>query len=89
MWPDRVSNLGLLALEALRTRPGILDGKRQQNTVNSLYNDIHIKSKICYNVNLVCTKISGSCFFSLIFPFYSSRKHTFCVFVRIASPKRF
>ena len=29
--------------------------------------------------SLVCTKISGSCIFSLIFPFYSSGKNTFCV----------
>ena len=32
-------------------------------TVNSLYNDIRYKSKIRYNVNLVCTKISGLCIF--------------------------
>ena len=31
------------------------------NTVNSLYNDIRYNSKIRYNVNLICTKISGSC----------------------------
>ena len=53
--------------------------------VNPFYNDIRYNSKILYNVNLVCTKISGS-YFSLIhvFPFYSSGKHTFRVFVRIA-----
>ena len=37
--------------------------------MNPLYNDIRYNSKIGYNVNLVCTKISGSCIFSLIFPF--------------------
>ena len=58
-------------------------------TVNPLYNDIRYGSKIRYNVNLVCTKISGSCMFSLIFPCYSPGKHTFYVFVRIASPRRF
>ena len=55
------------------------------STVNPLYKDIRYNSKICYNVNLVCTKISGLCIFSLIFLFYSSGKDTFCVFVRIAS----
>ena len=54
-------------------------------TVNPLYNDIRYNSEIRYSVNLVCTKISGSCIFSLLFPCYSSGKHTFCVFVRIAS----
>ena len=33
------------------------------STVNPLYNDIHYNSKIRYNVNSVCTKISGSCIF--------------------------
>ena len=33
-------------------------------TVDPLYNDIHYNSKICYNINLVCTKISVSLFFS-------------------------
>ena len=59
------------------------------STVNPLYNGIRYNSKIRYNVNLVCTKISGSCIFSLIFPCYSSGKHTFCIFVRIASARRF
>ena len=56
--------------------------------MNPLNNDIRYNSKIRYNVNLVCTKISGSCIFSLLFPCYSSGKHTFCVFVRIASLKK-
>ena len=47
--------------------------------MNSLYDDIRYNSKIRYNVNLVCTKVSGSYIFSLIFPCYSSGKHTFCV----------
>ena len=66
------------------------------NTVNPVNNDIRYYSKIRYNIILVSTKISGSCFFvllllsfSLIFPCYSSGKHTFCVFVRIASARRF
>ena len=59
---------------------------KNDNTVNPLYNDIRYNSRIRYNVNF-CTKISGSSFFSLIFPCYSSGKHTctFCVFFRIAS----
>ena len=59
------------------------------STVSPLYNDIRYNSKIRYNVNLVCTKISRSFIFSLMFPFYSSGQHTFCIFVRIASARRF
>ena len=40
-------------------------------TVNPLYNDIRYNSKTRSNVNLVCTKISGSCIFSLTDPCYS------------------
>ena len=61
----------------------------EANTVNPLYNDIRYNSKIRYNFSLVCTKISGSCIFSLIFPFYSSGTHAFYVFVRNASSRRF
>ena len=57
------------------------------NTVNPLYNDIRFNSKIHNNVNLVRTKISGSCIFSLLFPCYSSGKHMFRVFVRGDSNK--
>ena len=32
--------------------------------MNPLYNDIRYDSKIRYNVNVVCTKISGSCIVS-------------------------
>ena len=46
-------------------------------TVNHLYNDIPYNSKICYNVNLICTKISRLCLFSLPVPCYSLRKYTF------------
>ena len=46
---------------------------------NPLYNDIRYNSKIRYNVNLVWTKISGSCIFSLTFPCYSSEKHVLCI----------
>ena len=35
------------------------------NTVNPLYNDIRY-NKILNNANLFCTKISGSCIFSMI-----------------------
>ena len=56
--------------------------------VDPLNNDIRYNSKIRYNVNLVCIKISGWYIFSLIFPCYSSGKPTFCVYVRIASPRR-
>ena len=51
---------------------------QEVTTVNPLYNGIRYNSKICYNVNLVCTKISESCIFSLIFPCYSSGQHMFC-----------
>ena len=37
-------------------------------TVNPLYNGIGYNSKIHYNDNLICTKISGSCIFSLTLP---------------------
>ena len=42
-------------------------------TVNPVYNDIRYNSKIRYNVNLVCAKISGSCIFIDI-PMLSFRK---------------
>ena len=45
--------------------------------VNPLYNDIRYNSIICYNVNSVCTQISGSCIFSLIVPCYFLGKYTF------------
>ena len=37
-------------------------------TVNPLYNDIRYNSKICYNVNPICTNISGSCIFFIDTP---------------------
>ena len=43
-------------------------------TVNPLYNDIRYNSKIRYNINSVCTKISRSCIFSLAVPCYSLGK---------------
>ena len=46
-------------------------------TVSPLYNSIRYKSKLRYNVSSVCTKISGSCNFSLVFQCYSLGKHTF------------
>ena len=57
--------------------------------VSPLYNDIRYNSKIRYNVNPICTKIRGSCIFSLTVPWYSMGKHTFLIFIRIASPRRF
>ena len=79
---DYMSNIRTVMLDRYFSyRPGY--------TVNPLYNDTHYNSKIRYNVNLVCTKISGSSIFSLIFPSYSSGKYTFSVFVRIASARRF
>ena len=59
------------------------------STGNPLYNDIRYNSKIRYNVNSICTNISVSCSFSLNVPCYSLGKHTFWIFVRIASPSRF
>ena len=54
--------------------------------MDPLYNDIRYNSKIRYNVNLVYTKISGSCIFSLIFPFYSSGNIRFVYLLE--SPRR-
>ena len=58
-------------------------------TVNPLYNDTRYNSKIRHTVNFVSTKISGSCIVSLIFPFYSTGEHTFCVFVKNRLGRRF
>ena len=58
---------------------------RTHNIVNLVYNDIRYNSKTRYSVNSDCTKISGSCIFSLAFPCYSIGKHTFWIFVRFAS----
>ena len=38
--------------------PYVLKEQSELSTVNTLYNDIRCNSKIRYNVNLVCTKIS-------------------------------
>ena len=50
-------------------------------TVNLLYNDIRYNSKIRYNVNPICIKISGPCIFSLTVSCYSLGKHTFWIFI--------
>ena len=50
------------------------------HTVNPLYNNIHYNSKLQYNMDRICTKISGSCIFSLTVPCYSLGKHTFRIF---------
>ena len=39
--------------------------KNETDTVNPLYNGIRYNSKIRYYANPICTKISGSCIFSL------------------------
>ena len=44
------------------------------NTVNPLYNDIRYNSKIRYDVNLVCTKISRMCIFFIDSPMLFFRK---------------
>ena len=50
------------------------------NTVNPLYNDIRYNTKIRYNVNLVCTKISGSCiFFINISMLFSNKTYVLCI----------
>ena len=67
-------------LSVRSVRKHVLDSTRptdQKSTVNPLYNDTHYNSKIRYNVNSVCTKISGSCIFSLTDPCFSLGKHTF------------
>ena len=58
----------------------------RSGTVNPHYSDIRYNSKIRYNFNLVCIKISGSCIFSLIFPFYSSGNIRFVYLLE--SPRR-
>ena len=60
--------------------------RRHRKTVNPLYNDIRYNSKIRYNVNLVRTKMSGSCIFSLLFPCYSSERQRFVYLLE--SPRR-
>ena len=62
---------------------------RLKDTLNPLYKDILYNREIRFNVNLVGTKISRSCIFLFTFPCYFSGEHTFCVFVRIASARRF
>ena len=37
-------------------------------TVNPLYNDIHYNSKICYNVNPICTKNQWIMYFFIDIP---------------------
>ena len=62
-----VNRLGGLSLPRksvvrLTDRPDMTLGVyRGRKTTIQQYNDIHYNSKIRYNVNLVCTKISGSC----------------------------
>ena len=46
----------------------------RSSTVSPFYNDIRYNSKIRYNVNLVCTKISGSCIFFINIPMLFFRK---------------
>ena len=55
-------------------------------TVNPLYNDIRYNSKTCYNVNLVCTKISGSCIFHWYSHFILQENIRFLFFLE--SPRR-
>ena len=54
--------------------------------MNTLYNDIRYNSKIAYNVNSVCIKISGSCISSLKSPYYSSGN--ICLVYLLESPRR-
>ena len=71
-------------------RRPIGNGKNEQNaTMNPLCNDIRDYSKLRYNVNPICTKLRGSCISLLTVPCFSLGKHTFLIFVRIASPRRF
>ena len=58
-------------------------------TVNPLCTDICYNSKIRYNANSVYANISESCIISLIDPCCFLGKHTFWIFVRIASPRQF
>ena len=55
--------------------------------MNPLYNDIRYNSKIRYNVNLVCTKISGSCVFFIDIPMLFFRKNIRFVYL-LESPRR-
>ena len=58
----------------------------QLHTVNPLYNDIRYNSKFHNNVNLVCTKFSGSCTFSIDIPILFFRK--ICFVYLLESPRR-
>ena len=63
---------------------------RNLNDITVKNKDIRYNSKIRYNVNSVCTKISGSCnFFFIDIPMLFFRKTYVCFFVRIALARRF
>ena len=51
----------------------------RDNTMNPRYNDIRYNSKIRYNVNLVCTKISGPCIFINIPMFFFRKTYILCI----------
>ena len=57
------------------------------NTVNPLYNNIRYNNKIHYNVNLVCTKIRGSCIFFVVVPMLVLGK-TYILCVLLELPRR-
>ena len=71
------------------SRDDSIKPKNETDTVNPLYNGIRYNSKIRYYVNPICTKISGSCIFSLTVLCYSLGKYMFWIFIRIASLRRF
>ena len=83
----------LLHINVLTDRKGPFGGESRDLfliILYSEYNGIRFNSKIRYNVNLVCTKKSADrVFFHSYSHFILQKKHTFCVFVRIASPSRF
>ena len=58
-----------------------------RTTVHPLYNSIRYNSKIRYNVNLVCTNISGSCIFFIDIPMLFFRK-TYVFVYLLESPQR-
>ena len=80
-------NLSEFFRRQLKPEARVLDiASPMVNTVNPFYNNIRYNSKICYNVNLVCTKISGSWVFFIDIPILFFKKT--CFVYLLESPKR-
>ena len=80
-------NLSEFFRRQLKPEARVLDiASPMVNAVNPFYNNIRYNSKLCYNVNLVCTKINGSCFFFIDIPILFFRK--ICFVYLLESPPR-